>query len=286
MRHSAAAVWKQHLVNSANHKWINVISWCYPSKQWPCVGQRAPCFPAFQCAHTAFGLHVWCPFMQTHSLLTIKGKDRQRESEASVQRWWHETPAAAISLLYVHQHAPWEAAIIDLCIPAANYIQRHPIITSSTSISTCCMNPSGLHNCRLSICLENTGYNVQGAARGREKQDSSRSPLLPFSTRWSNIHLPLALCWTFSFQTTTLLTLSNLHFHLNGRFKLVSSIFFLCTATTHLLTTARYSAGKHQHVCEDGDRRQDCYSGRRGCYLICNELWNVWFISIRSSNLD
>lgn len=105
------------------------------------------------------------------------------------------------------------------------YIQRHPIITSSTSISTCCMNPSGLHNCRLSICLENTGYNVQGAARGREKQDSSRSPLLPFSTRWSNIHLPLALCWTFSFQTTTLLTLSNLHFHLNGRFKLVSSIF-------------------------------------------------------------
>lgn len=186
-------------------------------------------------------------------------------------------------LCYICTNTPRERLpLLIRAIPAANYIQRHPIITSSTSISTCCMNPSGLHNCRLSICLENTGYNVQGAARGREKQDSSRSPLLPFSTRWSNIHLPLALCWTFIFQSTTLLTLSNLHFHLNGRFKLVSSIF----SSAHLLTTACYSAGKHQHVCEDGDRRQDCYSARRGCYLICNELWTVWFISIRSSNLD
>lgn len=149
----------------------------------------------------------------------------------------------------MHQHAPRERLpLLIRAIPAANYIQRRPIITSSTSISTCCMNPSGLYNCRLSVCLENTGYNVQGAARGREKQDSSRSPLLPLSTRWSNIHLPPALCWTFSFQTTTLLTLSTLHFHLNGRFKLVSSIFSSALPQTRLLTTACYSAGKHQRL--------------------------------------
>lgn len=215
---------------------------------------------------------VWAPcLMSIHANTFPPHNQRERQTERERGKRatlvTRNTSCSYISVMCTN--TPRERLpLLIRAIPAANYIQRHPIITSSTSISTCCMNPSGLHNCRLSICLENTGYNVQGAARGREKQDSSRSPLLPFSTRWSNIHLPLALCWTFIFQTTTLLTLSNLHFHLNGRFKLVSSIF----SSAHLLTTACYSAGKHQHVCEDGDRRQDCYSARRGCYLICNEF--------------
>lgn len=83
MRHSAAAVWKQHLVNSANHKWINVISWCYPSKQWPCVGQRAPCFQPFSARTQRLG-----SMSDVHSCKHIpssqsKGKtDRERARQA------------------------------------------------------------------------------------------------------------------------------------------------------------------------------------------------------------
>jgi len=43
MRDSAAAAQTQHFVNSASHKWINVISLFYLFKQRLHFGQRAPC---------------------------------------------------------------------------------------------------------------------------------------------------------------------------------------------------------------------------------------------------
>lgn len=210
-----------------------------------CVGQRALCFP-YPTLHAqrVLGLHVWCPFMQTHSLSSLHWKRKEKKGGGKRGMRANMTAAVVISLFHFVSHTPQRLSLLICAIPAANYIHsRHPSIITST----CCiyMDPSGLHHCRLSVCLCLSGKPQLYYARCSQKEGKKesererewkrereglrwserlRAPLLLLYTRWSN-----SPSQPYVEPSSSRLTIPPLQLHLRATNNPFSPFFFYYT---------------------------------------------------------